>query len=186
MIFTDETTIQLEQHSRICFRKRYHPRALKPRPKHPVKIHVWGGISKKGATKPVMFTGNLNAHRLKRILQAGLVPFINEQFPGGHRLYQDQDPKHTSDFISDYFEDEGIFWWATPPESPDINPIELIWGSLKQYLRTTYKPTNLQDLKNGIEQFWMTLTPEVCQRYIAHIHKVIPKIVEVNGEPSGY
>ena len=98
VIFTDETTIQLEQHSRVCFRKTYHPRTLKPHPKHSVKIHVWGGISKKGATRPVMFTGNMNARRLKQILQAGLVPFINEKFP-------------------DIFEEEGIFWWPTPPRS---------------------------------------------------------------------
>ena len=78
-------------------------------------------------------------------------------------------------------------WWPTPPESPDLNPIENVWGSLKQYLRTSYKPRNLQELKDGIEQFWITLTPEVCQRYIDHIpKKVIPKIVSVNGEPSGY
>ena len=78
-------------------------------------------------------------------------------------------------------------WWPTPPESQDLNPIENIWGSLKQYLRTSYKPNNLQELKDGIEQFWMTLTPEVCERYINHIpKKVIPKIISVNGEPSGY
>ena len=75
---------------------------------------------------------------------------------------------------------------AYPLESPDLNLIEFIWGSLKQYLRITYKPRNLRDLKNDIEQFWMTLSPDICQRYIAHIHMVIPKIVEVNGEPSGY
>ena len=85
-----------------------------------------------------------------------------------------------------FFDETGINWWATPPESPDLNTIENIWGSLKQYLRTTYKPRNLQDLKNGIQQFWMTLNPEVYQRYIEHIHRVIPKIIEVNGEPSGY
>ena len=76
--------IQLEQHSRLCFRKRLHPRALKPRPKHPIKIHVWGGISKKGATRAVMFTGNMNAQRLKRILEVDLILFINELFPTGH------------------------------------------------------------------------------------------------------
>jgi len=27
-----------------------------------------------------------------------------------------------------------IKWWKTPPESPDLNPIENIWGSMKQYL----------------------------------------------------
>ena len=42
-----------------------------------------------------MFSGNMNAQRLKRILEAGLIPFINELFPAGHRLYQDNDPKNT-------------------------------------------------------------------------------------------
>lgn len=61
VILTDETTVQLEQHSRICFRKRLQPRNLKQRAKHPVKIHVWGGISSKGATRVVMFSGIMNA-----------------------------------------------------------------------------------------------------------------------------
>ena len=84
------------------------------------------------------------------------------------------------------FEEIGINWWPTPPESPNLNPIENIWCSLKQYLRTTYKPGNVEELKGGIQQFWMTLTPQVCRCYIEHIHKVIPKIIEVNGEPSGF
>ena len=72
------------------------------------------------------------------------------------------------------------------PESPDLNPIENVWGSMKQYLRTIYKPRNLETLKEGIQQFWNTLTPEVCRRYINHLNKVVPKIIEVQGEPSGY
>ena len=66
VIFTDESTVQLEQHSRICFCKRLHPRLLKQHAKHPIKIRIWGGISVKGATKVVMFTGNMNAERLAR------------------------------------------------------------------------------------------------------------------------
>jgi len=30
---------------------------------------------------------------------------------------------------------------------------------------------------NGIEEFWQTLMPEVCTRYIMHLHKVMPKII---------
>ena len=133
-----------------------------------------------------MFSENMNAQRLKRILEAGLIPFINELFPAVHRLYQDNDPKHTNEYISNFFQEQGINWWATPPESPDLNSIENIWGSLKQYQRTTYKPSNMDALKSGIQQFWMTLTPEICQRYIGHIQRAIPKVVEVYDEPSGY
>ena len=58
-------------------------------------------------------------------------------------------------------------------------------GSLKQFLRSSYKPTNLQQLMNGIEEFWQSLTSEVCRKYIQHLHKVMPKVVEVDGNPSG-
>ena len=187
MIFTDECSVQLEQHSRICFRKHLQPRKLKPRAKHPVKIHIWGGISTRGATRVIMFSGIINAQRLATILEAGLVPFISKRFSDGHCLFHDNDPKHASGLIEKVFERNNINWWPTPPESPDLNPIENVWGSLKQYLRNNYKPKNLQELKDGIEQFWVTLTPEVCKCYIDHIpKKVIPKIVDVQGEPSGY
>jgi len=186
VVFTDESTIQLEQHSRICFRKHRQPCALKQRPKHPIKIHVWGGISSKGATNIIMFTGILNAERLAKVLEAGLLPFIRDHYPDGHRLQQDNDPKHASNHIEQFFEDNGVNWWPTPPESPDLNPIENVWGSMKQYLRTHYKPRNLNELKQGIQQFWQTLTPDVCQRYIGHLQKVIPKEIDVQGNPSGY
>ena len=130
-----------------------------------------------------MFTGIMNAERLQAVLQAGLLPFIREVYPDGHRLH---DPKHSSALIEDFFEENGVNWWPTPPESPDLNPIELIWGTLKQYLRNFYKPTNLEQLKAGIQQFWHTLIPEVCSRYIEHLNKVIPKVIQVNGDPLGY
>ena len=186
VVFTDECTVQLENHSRLCFRKHLQPRQLKQRAKHPVKIHVWGGISSKGATNIIMFTGVINAERLETVLEVGLLPFIRDKFAAGHRLQHDNDPKHSSERIETFFEENNVNWWPTPPESPDLNPIENIWGSLKQYLRNTYKPRNLQELKNGIKQFLGTLTPEIFQRYISHLDKVMPVVVQKEGNPSGY
>ena len=182
VIVTDECTVQLDSHSHLCFRKEHQPRVLKQRAKHPAKLHIWGGISKRGAISIVMFSGIMNAERLKSVLEVGLLPFIHNHFPGGHRLYHDNDPKHASHLIEDFFEEQQVHWWPTPPESPDLNPIENVWGSLKQYLRNFYKPRNLEQLKNGIQQFWATLSPSVCTRYIQHLDKVIPKVVQVQGE----
>ena len=186
VIFTDECTVQLEQHSRVCFRKKLQKRTLKQRAKHPIKLHIWGSISARGATKVVMFTGIMNAKRLSAIYEAGLLPFVEERFPDSHRLYQDNDPKHSSKHIERFLAEKQINWWYTPPESPDLNPIELVWGSMKQFLRNSYKPRNLDELKAGIEKFWLTLTPQICRKYIGHLKKVIPKIVEVKGAHSGY
>ena len=40
VIWSDETTVQLESHRRHSYRKKGEPAVLKPRPKHPVKLHV--------------------------------------------------------------------------------------------------------------------------------------------------
>ena len=151
--FTDESTIQLEHHSCLCFQRHRMPRLLKQRAKHPVKVHIWGRISKGGATDIIIFTGIMNAECLGMIFEVGLLPFVRDHFPDGHRLQQDNDPKHVSGYSDDFFKENGINWWCTPPKSPDLNPIEIIWGSLKQHLRNVYKPKIFAQLKEGIQQF---------------------------------
>ena len=186
VIWTDECSVQQDNHGRLCFRRIKQPRKLKPHPKHPVKVHLWAGISHRGATPVVIFTGTLTSTRYCPILQEGLIPFLDEVYPDGHRFQQDNDPKHCSHYTRDFLEEKGINWWRTPAESPDLNPIENVWASLKYYLRHQYKPRDLESLINGIKCFWRSLTPDICKRYIGHLHKVIPKAIEVNGSASGY
>ncbi len=78
-----------------------------------------------------------------------------------------------------------INWWKSLAESPDLNPIEKVWGSMKTYLRDKHKPRNLAELKEGIRTYWKKLTPEVCTRYI-DLQKVMPVVVEEKGAPSGH
>ena len=129
VIWTDESSIQLESHWKITYQKKGHPVHLAGRPKHPPKIHVWGGISSRGATPIVMFTETLIATKYTRILDAALLPFIHQHYPDGHCFQQDSDPKHMSRWAQAYFEQEEINRWHTPASSPDLNPIENVWGS---------------------------------------------------------
>ena len=66
------------------------------RAKHPVKVHVWGGISLKGRTGLYIFDGTMDADVYMDILSRCLLPFLHDVFPDGHRFMQDNDPKHTS------------------------------------------------------------------------------------------
>ena len=36
VIWTDECSVQLDNHGRLCFRRKQEKRKLKPRPKHPL------------------------------------------------------------------------------------------------------------------------------------------------------
>ena len=39
VIFTDETSVQIQQHARLCFRKNGSQPKRKGRPKHPLKVY---------------------------------------------------------------------------------------------------------------------------------------------------
>ena len=97
------------------------------RAKHPVKIHVWAGISIRGRTGVCIFDGIMCAE----ILKGTLFPFINRFCPDHHYM-QDNDHKHTSQLVKAFFDSNGVNWWRTPPESPDANPIENLWHELKE------------------------------------------------------
>ena len=63
--------------------------------------------------------------------------------------------------------------------------MENVWGSMKQALQADYKPKNLPELEAAVEHYWRTkLTQRVCERYVGHISRVLPVVVEVDGEPN--
>lgn len=155
------------------------------RPKHPVKVHVWAGISKQGATGICIFQGTLVKELFVDILDKTLLPFIKDIIPQ-HRFMQDNDPKHTSGYAKDWIEEKEINWWKTPPESPDLNPIENLWHELKEYIRRVVKPKSKEELVEGIKEFWRTVDVQKCNKYIGHLRKVVPKVIEVGGNATGY
>jgi len=81
---------------------------------------------------------------------------------------------------------DGVGWWRTPAESPDLNPIENLWHELKEYLRREVKPKTKQELTDGIQAFWSTVSQTKCAKYIRHLKKVIPKVIELEGAATGY
>ena len=184
VLFTDESMVVMTPNVRRSYHKKGQPRRYKPKPKYPIRVLIWGGISKKGATKAIIFTGIMDAEKYVEILQRGLLPFMTKHFPDENmRFQQDNDPKHTSRVARAFFEANQVNWWRTPPESPDLNPQERVWSHLKQFLSSVVKPHNKTELIDGIKRFWNEkLTRQQCQRYINHIHKVIPKVIEKNGE----
>ena len=128
------------------------------RPKHPVKIHVWGGISMPGRTRLMLLDGIMDANLYVHNLEIALLPSAQKLYHGTNYLFmQDNDPKHTSKRAHAFFADNAIEWLKTPPESPDLNPIENLWHELKEYIRRQVKPKTKDDLMSGIKEFWATV-----------------------------
>jgi transposase len=191
VVFTDETTVQLEWNRKKCYVKNNESlMRIRSKVKHPIKVHVWAGISANGQTKLAFFDGKhrMNSSFFCKILRTCFLPFAQQwNTSTGTTCYlqQDNDPKHKSKFTAKWMSDNGVkaIWW--PSESPDLNPIECLWHQLKDYLRSQVKPVTKAELIGGIEAFWKNkVTVELCRRYCAHIYKVAPMVIESNGGPT--
>ena len=49
-----------------------------------------------------------------------------------------------------------------------------------------YNLSQVQELIAGIARFWETVNIAKCKKYIGHLRKVVPKIIECNGQATGY
>ena len=57
---------------------------------------------------------------------------------------------------------------------------------MQEFLRREVKPQTKDELINGILQYWSTVTAAKCQKYISDLNKVIPEIIRVQGEATGF
>lgn len=105
---------------------------ITPTVKQPAKVHAWGAISAQGTGRLHLFTGILTATGYEQILRNQLCPTFLALHHRPRVLFQDQDPKHSSKRCRDLLEDHLIEWIDSPPQSPDLNPLENVWATLKE------------------------------------------------------
>ncbi len=89
-----------------------------------------------------------------------------------YRFMQDNDPKHTSRRARAFFEENGIDWWKTLPESPDLRTFGTSSKSI--YNRREVRPTTKCELVDGILEFFHATK---CRKYIGHLKIVMPKVI---------
>ncbi len=79
--------------------------------------------------------------------------------PSADKLYGDADfifqqdlaPAHTAKGTKSWFNDHGVTVLDWPANSPDLNPIENLWGIVKRKMRDT-RPNNADELKATVKE----------------------------------
>ena len=142
---------------------------------HILRRYVGIPYSSQDASKGDYCCCTLGRYFSPHVLDAALLPIIEEYYPTHHHHHfqQDNNPKHTSRWAHNYFQENHINWWKTPAQTSTL--LKMSGGQMKNYLQSIVKPKNTHKLRMGIKEF-SKMTPEMCKRYVRHLWKVIPKV----------
>ncbi|KAK3538412.1 hypothetical protein QTP86_001758 [Hemibagrus guttatus] len=97
---------------------------------------------------------------------------------------QDNDPKHISKSTSEWLKKNKMKTLEWPSQSPDLNPIEMLWHDLKKVVHAR-KPSNVAELQFCKDE-WAKIPPQRCNRLIASYGKRLIAVVAAKGGPTSY
>ena len=152
-----------------------------------VSMSVWGAFSALGHTLLVRINGSLNKDKYVEILKEYIEPFSVSKHGGlKHVVFQqDHCGPHLAKSVSNYLQSTGTTTMKWPPQSPDLNPIENVWGLLKQKLRkrSTY-PSNADALFELLQSEWDKLPNSYFYYLVSPLPSRARAVLDNNGRST--
>ncbi len=93
-----------------------------------------------------------------------MLPSADQLFKDADLIFQqDLVPAHTAKSTKSWLNDHGVGVLDWPANSPDLNPIENLWGIVKRKMRNR-RPKNEDELKATVKETWASIPPQHCHQ----------------------
>lgn len=150
-------------------------------------VMAWASFSARGKLQIAFIPGRMNSEVYQEVLDACLVPFLDDYDDGRLIFMQDNAPIHTSNSTRQWLATRNIPLFQHPARSPDLNPIENVWGILARRVYADNKRYGSKDeLKEGIKAAWDGLEPEVLNNLVLSMPNRVFELIQRNGGPIKY
>lgn len=118
------------------------------------------GLRCYGLTAPWVLDGPMNRATFETYVETQLAPTLKK----GDVVIMDNLSAHKSPDAAQAIKDKGAWSLFLPPNSPDLNPIEMAFSKLKAHLAAQI-PRTVEALWRAIGNICDLFTPEECLNY---------------------
>jgi len=143
---------------------------------------MWGAMSVNRLSDLVEVPGILNGEKYRDILRSHLIPRFGLRNNSRKIFMQDSAPPHRP--AKTFLENEGVQVLDWPPQSPDLNPIENIWGLLKRKFRSKFDTK--VDLVDFVRKHWNDIEESYPEKLYASIPTRIEAVIKMKGGAIPY
>ena len=153
-------------------------------------VMVWGGFSSAGKTAVAFLEGKQDSSKYIYTLSEYLLPFAHRVHGTDWHFQQDNASIHTARQVKAWFEEPEIeiscIEW--PAKSPDLNPIENLWGFMAKrvYDKGRRKFSNKTELVACIQAVWDEITITELQNLVNSMPDRCRLVIESKGGKIPY
>ena len=145
-------------------------------------VMVWAAIGWSGKTPIAFLQGNQTAIKYQATLQEYLLPHGARIGGPNLKFMQDNASIHRAHTTEAWMQDHQVEVLPWPPRSPDLNPIENVWGKLSQYVYAEGKQfDHIEDLKTAISAGWAQISGEYRHKLYNSMPDRIQEMLNKHG-----
>ena len=150
-------------------------------------VMVWGAFRDEDPIGLEFISTKMKSDAYQQVLQKHLVPYLH-RYPGNNFTFmQDNASIHRSDSTLGWLAARNIDVLKWPACSPDLNPIENLWGML---VRDVYKNnkqySNVKELQDGIVKAWNNLDGNFLQTLVSSMPSRLFEVGLNQGKVTHY